>query len=155
MRMQFEKHVGPVAEGYGYKDLATQFKAEDFDPDYWADLIARSGARYAGICAIHHDGYAMWDSDVIDYCASKLGPKRDLLGEILGAIEQRGLKTFTSFHHARTYKHFQGITKRLRKDESMTEGRPARSEPAEPLLVRGRRGLFRRHSIQADQGSDR
>ena len=119
MRVQFEKNVGPIAEGSGYKDLAKQFKAEDFDPDFWADLIARSGAKYAGICAIHHDGYAMWDSEVIDYCAGKLGPKRDLLGEILSAIEQRGLKTFTSFHHARTYKHFQGITKRLRQNESM------------------------------------
>lgn len=119
MRMQFEKHVGPIAEGYGYKDLAQQFKAEDFDPEYWADLIARSGAKYAGICAIHHDGYAMWDSDVIDYCASKLGPERDLLGDILGAIESRGLKTFTSFHHARTYKHFRGIRNRLKKDSSL------------------------------------
>jgi len=116
MRVQFEKHVGPITEGYGYKDLAKQFKAEKFDPDYWADLIARSGAKYAGICAIHHDGFAMWDSDVIDYCAGKMGPKRDLLGEILQAIEKRGLKTFTSFHHARTYKHFLGIRKKLAAD---------------------------------------
>ena len=114
MRVLFEKNVGPIAEGYGYKDLAKQFKAADFDPNYWADLIVRSGARYAGICAIHHDGYAMWDSDVIDLCAGKLGPKRDLLGEMMGAIEDRGLKTFTSFHHARTYKHFEGIIKRFK-----------------------------------------
>jgi len=116
MRILFEKNVGPVTEGYGYKDLAKQFKAEDFDPDYWADLIVRSGAKYAGICAIHHDGYAMWDSDVIDLCAGKLGPKRDLLGDIMDAIEDRGLKTFTSFHHARTYKHFQGLRKKLAAD---------------------------------------
>jgi alpha-L-fucosidase len=116
MRVQFEKNVGPIQEGFGYKDLAKQFKAADFDPDYWADLIVRSGAKYAGICAIHHDVYAMWDSDVIDLCAGKLGPKRDLLGEIMGAIEDRGLKTFTSFHHARTYKHFQGIRKKLADD---------------------------------------
>ncbi len=121
MRVQFEKHVGPIQEGFGYKDLAKQFKAENFDPDYWADLIAKSGARYAGICAIHHDGFAMWDSDVIDYCAGKLGPQRDLLGEILGALEKRGLKTFTSFHHARTFKHFKGITKRLKNDPKLAK----------------------------------
>jgi alpha-L-fucosidase len=120
-RKQFEKNIGPVEEGYGYKDLAGRFKAEKFDPEYWADLIVRSGAKYAGICAIHHDGYAMWDSDVVDYCAGKLGPERDLLGEILSAVEDRGLKTFTSFHHARTYKHFRGITRRLRQDASMAK----------------------------------
>ena len=116
MRQQFEKNVGPIQAGYGYKDLAKQFTASAFDPDYWADLIVRSGAKYAGICAIHHDGYAMWDSDVIDLCAGKLGPKRDLLGETLAAIEKRGLKTMTSFHHARTYKHFQGIIKKLKQN---------------------------------------
>ena len=116
MRQQFEKNVGPIQEGYGYKDLAKKFTASEFDPDYWADLIVRSGAKYAGICAIHHDGYAMWDSDVIDLCAGKLGPQRDLLGETLEAIEKRGLKTMTSFHHARTYKHFQGIINKLKKN---------------------------------------
>lgn len=120
-RRGFEKHVGKVNEGVGYKDLAKQFKAENFDPVYWADLMQRSGARYAGICAVHHDGYAMWDSNVIDYCAGKLGPERDLLGEILSEIEKRGMKTMTSFHHGRTYKHFTGIRKRLEASPEMAK----------------------------------
>lgn len=86
-RREFEKYIGAVEEGVGYKDLANQFKAENFDPAAWADLVKRSGARYAGICAVHHDGYAMWDSDVVDYCAGKLGPRRDLLGEIMKEIK--------------------------------------------------------------------
>jgi alpha-L-fucosidase len=110
----FEGNVGPVREGYGYKDLAKQFKPVDFDPGEWADLIVKSGARYAGIAAMHHDGYAMWDSDVIRLDAGELGPKRDLLGEILAAIEARGLKTMTSFHHARTFRHFEVVQKKLR-----------------------------------------
>ncbi len=111
----FEKHVGNPEEGYGYKDLAKQFKAENFDPDYWAEFIEKSGAKYAGIAAMHHDGYAMWDSEVIDLCAGKLGPERDLLGDIFTALEARGLKTFTSFHHARTYKHYQSIIRKLKE----------------------------------------
>lgn len=110
----FEKNVGPVREGFGYKDLARQFKPVDFDPEEWADLIVRSGARYAGIAAMHHDGYAMWDSDVIRLDAGELGPERDLLGEILAAIKARGLKTMTSFHHARTFRHFEVVQKKLR-----------------------------------------
>ncbi len=118
-RREFEKHIGPVNEGFGYKDLAKQFKAEKFDPAYWADLVKRSGARYAGICAIHHDGYAMWDSEVMDFNAGKLGPRRDLLGDFLKEVKKRGMKTMTSFHHARTYKHFQSVVKKMEQAEGM------------------------------------
>ena len=117
----FVKHVGKPEEGYGYKDLAKQFKAENFDPDYWAEVIQKSGAKYAGIAAMHHDGYAMWDSDVIDLCAGKLGPERDLLGEIFTALKARNLKTFTSFHHARTFKHYQSIIRKLKDQPISTQ----------------------------------
>ena len=63
---------------------------------------------------MHHDGYAMWDSDLIRLDAGELGPERDLLGEILSAVKSRGLRTMTSFHHARTYRHFEVVQKKLR-----------------------------------------
>ena len=70
-------------------DLAKSFKAENWDPAYWADLMAKSGAKYAGICAVHHDGYCMWDSEITDFCAGKLGPKRDLYGDLVKEIRKR------------------------------------------------------------------
>jgi alpha-L-fucosidase len=114
-RKTFEKRYGSITDGAGYKDLCADFKADAFDPGAWADLIKRSGARYAGICAIHHDGYAMWDSDVTEHCAGKTGTKRDLLGEMMAAIKARGIKTIATFHHARTYKHFSGLKQGLAK----------------------------------------
>ncbi|TKG93730.1 hypothetical protein EYV94_15920 [Puteibacter caeruleilacunae] len=113
-RQLFEEHVGKIQNGYGYKDLAKKFKAEAFDPIYWADLIEKSGAKYAGMCAVHHDGYCMWDSEVTDFCAGKLGPKRDVNGELLAVLKKRGIKTIASFHHGRTVKHFDGIVKKLK-----------------------------------------
>ena len=32
--------------GFSYADFAPMFRAEFFDPDQWADLLARSGARF-------------------------------------------------------------------------------------------------------------
>lgn len=32
--------------GFQYADFAPMFKAEFYDPDAWADLLAKSGARY-------------------------------------------------------------------------------------------------------------
>lgn len=114
-RVEFEKHIGKISEGVGYKDLAMTFKPTKFDASQWADLIKRSGAKYAGIAAVHHDGYALWDSEFTSFDAKDTGPQRDLFGELLTAVEGEGLKTMASFHHARTYKQFQGIKKRLAK----------------------------------------
>ena len=38
-----EKNYPP---GFTYADFAPLFKAEFFDPDAWADLLNKSGARY-------------------------------------------------------------------------------------------------------------
>lgn len=38
--------------GFTYADFAPMFKAEFFNPDHWADLLARSGARFVRICFI-------------------------------------------------------------------------------------------------------
>jgi len=34
---------------FTYADFATQFKAEFFDPDAWADILQRSGAQLSFI----------------------------------------------------------------------------------------------------------
>jgi len=40
---------------FGYKDFIPMWKASKFDPDSWAELYEKSGARYAGLMAIYHD----------------------------------------------------------------------------------------------------
>lgn len=88
---------------FGYKDLVPLFKAEKFDPDGWADLVAKSGAKYAGIAVVHHDGFLLWDSDVNRWNAGNMGPKRDLYGELVQSFRAKGLKTIATFHHIRTF----------------------------------------------------
>jgi len=94
-----ETYGDPTA--FGYHDFVPMFTAENFDPEAWADLFARSGARFAGPVAEHHDGFAMWDSDLTPWNARDRGPQRDVTGELARAIRARGMKFFTSFHHAR------------------------------------------------------
>ena len=33
-----------------------------FDPDHWADVFQRSGARYVVLTSKHHEGFALWPS---------------------------------------------------------------------------------------------
>lgn len=77
------------------------FKAEKFDADEWAKLFEQAGARFAGPVAEHHDGWAMWDSDMTPWNVVDKGPRRDITGELEKAVRKRGMKLVTTFHHAR------------------------------------------------------
>lgn len=86
---------------FGYHDFVPMFTAEHFDADEWAALFQQAGARFAGPVAEHHDGFAMWDSELTPWNAADRGPKRDIVGELEEAIRTRGMRFITSFHHAR------------------------------------------------------
>ena len=88
---------------FGYKDLIPEFKAENFDAAQYADLIRRSGARYAGIAVVHHDGFLLWDSAVNRWNSANMGPKRDLYGELVEALRAIDMKVIATFHHIRTF----------------------------------------------------
>lgn len=90
---------GDVKE-FGYKDLVPLFTAPKFDADEWAELFAESGARFAGPCGEHADGFAMWDSKVNPWNAADMGPKRDIVAELGKAVRKRGLKYVVSLHHS-------------------------------------------------------
>jgi len=105
---QYEYHVenyGDPSE-FGYKDFLPMFKAEKFDANEWADLFLKSGAKFAGPVAEHHDGFPLWDSKWTEYDASEKGPERDIVGELEKAIKKRGMKYITTFHHATHWAYY-------------------------------------------------
>jgi alpha-L-fucosidase len=105
-RQHFEKKFGKLTPEYGYKDLIPLFTADKFNADEWADLFQKAGAKYAGPVAEHHDGFAMWDTKYSEWNAAKMGPKRDIVGELEKAIKARGMKYVTAFHHAANWFFF-------------------------------------------------
>ena len=97
-----KKHYGPLDE-FGYKDFIPMFKAEKFDPDAWAELFKKAGAKFAGPVAEHADGFAMWDSDLTEWDAADKGPKKDIVGMMEKAIRKQGLKFIATLHHQWLY----------------------------------------------------
>lgn len=63
-----------------------------------AALFRRSGARLVMPSAQHHDNFAMWDSDATPFNAKKMGPNRDLIGELATAVRKAGMKFGVSNH---------------------------------------------------------
>ena len=88
---------GPLTQ-FGYKDFIPMFEAEHFDPQMWAKLFKDSGARYVVPVFEHHDDFAMYDSDLSDWTAKKMGPHRDLAGELLVAVRAEKLHLGASSH---------------------------------------------------------
>ncbi len=86
---------------FEYHDLFPLFTAQSFNAEKWADLFFLAGAKFAGPVAIHHDGFAMWDSDVTPWNSMAIGPGRDIVGEMARAIRKRHMKFITTFHHAK------------------------------------------------------
>jgi alpha-L-fucosidase len=91
------EHFGPQ-DKFGYKDFIPLFTQDKFDPDAWAELFKKSGAKFVVPTAQHHENFAMWDSAVTPFNAKQMGPKRDLIGDLAKAVRRQGLKFGVSNH---------------------------------------------------------
>ena len=133
---EFKHHVatyGPQSK-FGYKDFIPLFKAEHFDPQQWARLFREAGAKYVVPVAEHHDGFPIYGSNLTDWCAAKMGPKRDLLGDLAKAIRAEGLHFGASSHRSEHDWFFDGGRK---FDSDVSDPRYAAFYgPAHPRLLR-------------------
>ncbi len=114
---EFDHHVktyGPHTE-FGYKDFIPLFKAEKFDPNAWADLFQKAGARYVVPVAEHHDGFQMYQSDISHWNAAEMGPCRNVLGELKKSVEERGMTLGASTHRVEHW-FFMGHGKEFDSD---------------------------------------
>ncbi len=133
----FKHHVetyGPQSK-FGYKDFIPMFRAEHFDAGAWVDLFSRAGARYIVPVGEHCDGFAMYDSGISDWNAAKMGPKRDVVGELAAATRKRGLHFGVSSHRAEHWWWYDGA---MKFDSDVHEGQaPGLYGPARPMTLTG------------------
>jgi alpha-L-fucosidase len=76
-----------------YRDqYAAKWKAEDYDPEAWAELACEAGMKYAVIVTRHHDGFCLWPTQTNEWNVGKIGPGRDLIRPFVDAFRKRGLR---------------------------------------------------------------
>ena len=64
-----------------------------WNPDEWAELFKKSGAKYVLLVSKHHDGYCLWPSRYSPgWNSVETGPHRDICGELTEAVRKQGLK---------------------------------------------------------------
>jgi alpha-L-fucosidase len=99
------KTWGPQDQ-FGYKDFIPMFKAENWDPEAWVELFQAAGAQYVVPVAEHHDGFCMYATDLTPWNAADMGPKRDVVGELMAATRAAGLKFGVSSHRAHNWHYY-------------------------------------------------
>jgi len=136
---EYKHHVATYGEPskFGYHDFVPMFKAEKFDANAWADLFLKSGAKFAGVVAEHHDGWSNWDSKINPWNSMAMGPHRDILGELEKAIHGKGMKFVTSFHIARNLQLYQNEPSKWLDDTSYFPYNPKMPTSSnDPLLAK-------------------
>jgi alpha-L-fucosidase len=91
-------HQRVYGPDFPYFDFAPMFRAELYDPDHWAEVFERSGAKYVALTSKHHEGFTLWKSAEANrswnrpWNAVEIGPKRDVLLDLMEAGRRRNLK---------------------------------------------------------------
>lgn len=90
-------HEKTYGKEFSYYQFGELFKADLYDPDRWADLFKKSGAKYVVLTSKHHDGYTLWPNEQANDRGFKwnsldVGPKKDLVGLLSASVKDAGLK---------------------------------------------------------------
>jgi len=83
-----------------YGELAKRFDWESINPEEWVILAKKAGMKYITITAKHHDGVAIWNSNVDGYNLPKLaGTDRDIIAELAEACRKHNMKLGFYYSH--------------------------------------------------------
>ena len=104
-----------------YEKLPSEFNPEKFNAAEWVALAKSAGMKYITITSKHHDGFAMFDSQVSDWTIVKRTPwKKDPLKMLADECHRQGIHL--SFYYSQLDWHNPDYYPRGRTGEAA--GRP-------------------------------
>jgi len=101
------EHYGHPSK-FGFKDVIHEWKAEAWNPEELVALYKAAGARYFFGMANHHDNFDMYESKYQpNWNATRIGPKKDIIGGWAKAARANGLPFGCSIHAAHAWRWFE------------------------------------------------
>ena len=87
-------HRDTYGAGFPYTGFQPLFEeaSAPFDADAWSRLFAAARARYVVFVSKHHDGYALWPTEVANPGRPGWNAPRDFVGEIADATRARCMR---------------------------------------------------------------
>lgn len=93
----------PVKE---YEKLASKFNPIKFNAEQWVSIAKDAGMKYIIITSKHHDGFAMFNSEISPFNIIDATPfKRDPMKELAEACKKEGIKFGFYYSHAQDWHH--------------------------------------------------
>jgi alpha-L-fucosidase len=92
----------PVAE---YVKLKDTFTAHNFDVDFITDLALDAGMKYINLTSRHHDGFCLFATKQHDYHSMAAPARRDIIGDLSEACQEKGLALFLYYSYAADWWH--------------------------------------------------
>lgn len=106
---QYQSHIREYGHPSksGFKEVIHQWKGEKWDPDQLLSLYKRAGAQYFVAMANHHDNFDNYDSKYHAWNATKIGPRKDIIGGWAKAARKQGLHFGVSVHAAHAWTWYE------------------------------------------------
>jgi alpha-L-fucosidase len=106
-----------------YAKLAQSFNPTKFDAQAWVAIAEAAGMKYMVFTAKHHDGFAMYPSQVSRFALGATPWKRDPVRELADAAARRGIKFGVYYSHAVDWHHPGGSDPQPVWDPAQAGGR--------------------------------
>ncbi len=101
-------HTRLEIPAHEYQKLADDFNPISFDADQWIREAKEAGMKYFVITSKHHDGFALWDSQVSEYKITNTPYKKDILRQLVDACKKYDLKYGFYYSHWQDWEHAGG-----------------------------------------------
>jgi len=89
-----------------YRNAALNWNPDQFDAEEWVKMAKNAGMKYMVLTAKHHDGYALFKSEVSDWnIVNSSAIKRDLVKEFIAACRKYNMKVGFYYSHEKDWKH--------------------------------------------------
>jgi alpha-L-fucosidase len=87
-------HTNTYGGNFSYEDFVPMFNEaiKKWNPEEWADLFKKVGAKYMVLVTKHMDGFLLWPSKYPHPKKENFLASRDIVGELTKAVKERGLK---------------------------------------------------------------
>ena len=86
-------HQKTYGKDFSYDDFVPMFNEaiKKWNPEQWADLFKKAGAKYVILVTKHHDGFILWPTKYPNPKKGNYGAERDIVGELTKAVKERDM----------------------------------------------------------------